>query len=143
AQRGGIGQFSANGLSHSPFAGVSHFGSPFGTSPFGTSFVDPTHAFNPYFNSPVNGAFGVNAGVAPLYASMIDPFLTQRWLAHSAFPGGANIGMLGSPWAQQQWSPVAELARNAELVRQQQQLQALAGYQPLTGGVRGAWGIPV
>ena len=137
AQRGGIGQFSANGLSHSPF-GASHF-SPFAAN----GFVDPTHStFNPYVASQLGGfGFGVNA-VAPHYASMIDPFLAQRTLGQNAWQN-TGIGMLGNPWTAQ-WSPVAELARQQELVRQQQQF-ALAGYpSSLTGtGVRGAWGIPV
>jgi hypothetical protein len=126
AQRGGFGQFSANGLSHSPF-GVSHF-APFAAN----GFVDPTHAqgFNPYVASQLGG-FG---GVSP-YAPMIDPFLTQRTLAHS-WPTAAPIGMLGNPFWAGQWSPVTEL------VRQQQQLQALAAY-PTLNSVRGAWGIPV
>jgi len=140
AQRGGIGQFSANGLSHSPFGASQQFGTPFATNGFG---VDPTHAtFNPYVAQQFGG-FGVNTAL-PLYASMIDPFLAQRALAHtqSAWPTNQSIGMLGNPWAAQQWSPVAELARQQELVRQQQQLQALAGYGSVTGGVRGAWGTP-
>jgi hypothetical protein len=115
AQRvGGVGQFATNGLSHSPY-GVSPFGGAFGASAFG---VDPhAAAYNPYFSqlSP----FGVGASISQPYASMIDPFHVQRGLQHTA--------QLGSPWGQ--WNPIAEL------MRQQQQLQALAGYR--------GWGVSV
>jgi hypothetical protein len=136
AQRGGVGAFSANGLSHSPFGGVSQFGA----TPFANGFgVDPWHStFNPYVGQHVS-PFGVN-GVPPIYASMIDPFLTQRTLGHGLGNGSLGIGMLGNPYTQ--WNPIAELARREDLVRQQQQLQALAGYQGLAG-YRGAWGSPV
>jgi hypothetical protein len=149
AQRNGVGQFSANGLSHSPFAGVVHFGA----SPFATNGVgfDPTHAtFNPYVAQHVS-PFGVG-GTLPIYASMIDPFVAQRALSQAAAFGAGGLGsigmlgnQLGSPYSQwnTQWNPIAELAQREQLVRQQQQLQALAGYQALTGGYRGAWGIPV
>jgi hypothetical protein len=114
AQRVGLGQFSATGLSHSPFAGVS----PFGASPF-TGF-EHTQGFGPYVGQ---SQFGVG-GQIPSYATMIDPFLAQRGLSHTT---------LGTPWAGT-YNPLVEIARQQQELVRQRELQALA--------LRN-WGVPV
>jgi hypothetical protein len=116
AQRVGLTPFAAGGLSHTPFAGAFNQ-TPFtGTAGFG---VDPV--FSQYV--PFAGA----TGIAPQYAAMIDPFLAQRGLSHSAH---ATMGTT--------WNPIAELVRQQQLQQLQLQQQQFG-----LGGYRTPWGVPV
>ena len=139
-----INPFQMNGLSHSPFTGVSPYGavsqygqygvSPFGgvvpfggqfgaVSPFNTQLgmLDASHVgltHTPYLAaqvSPLTANLG-NVPFASGYPQAIDPFTAQRGISHTP----AALGQ----WLNT-WNPMAEIARQ----------QTLAQYR--------AWGIPV
>jgi len=133
AQRVGYSPLSTLGLSHSPFA-QSPFGvSPFGVSHFGASQFpfavggDPTQmglGHTPYAAQVpfAGGLAGATIG-QPTYPVAIDPFAAQRGISHTA--------AVGTPWQQQGYGPLGEIARQQQL----QQLQLLAACR--------AWGVPV
>ena len=127
------------GLSHTPFAQNSIFGTtPFAGSPLG---VDPTVAglshtpfgqgvFPTPFGTPV-GQFGSAINATPFGSvyPVVDPFVAQRGLSHSPVAGWQQ------PW--QQWSTIAEMAR------QQQLTQAIAARQSILEAMVRSAGIPV
>ena len=130
AQRFGQVPF-AGGLSHSPYAAGSIFGSPvlnnLGVDPTGLShsqYAAAQYAATTPFTSP----FAPN-GVAPFAQAVpvvLDPFSAQRGLAHSTI--GANL------W--HSW-PIAEIARQSQLT------QALAARQQVLETMCRSVGIPV
>jgi hypothetical protein len=98
AQRVGLTPF-AQGLSHSPFAGVGLFGAQ---TPFTAGFgVDPV------FGAGLSPFAGGAAITPPYAAAMIDPLFAQRGLSHT------TTGQMGA-WGA--WNPIAELARQQQLL---------------------------
>jgi hypothetical protein len=122
-QRIGATPVSA-GLSHSPYATPSFFGTPFaGGAGIG---IDPTLSSLSHSPYGVGSPFFSPLSATASYPPFVDPFSAQRGLSHSP--------VVSSLW-QSFTSPVAELAR------QQQLAHAIAARQQAEAMMARAWGV--
>lgn len=129
AQRLGV---PTAGLSHSPYGASPYAASIFGTSMVPGLGIDPTLqglSHSPFAGGvPFGGAVPTPFGAIPTagaYPTVVDPFSAQRGLAHTPFAHQAGM----TPW-----SPLAEIARQQQLVQAlaaRQQVNALYQTWPL------------
>jgi len=95
----GLDPTTVAGLAHSPFlAGTTQFGtSPYGASPYGAANFGTTQ-------------FAQN------YAGVVDPFIAQRGLSHTAGAFQNPHWNQTAAWGQTAgWSPLAEIARQQQI----------------------------